>query len=447
MKIAILGFAKEGQAAYEYWNIGGNEITICDQNTATSAPSEVQTQLGADYLNNLDHFDLLVRTASLHPRDIMAANPQSPGILNKVWSNTNEFFKVSPTKNIIGVTGTKGKGTTSTLIAKMLEAAGNRVHLGGNIGIPALHLLKDDIQSEDWVVMELSSFQLIDLKQSPHIAVCLMVVQEHLDWHEDHDEYISAKQQLFMNQTAQDIAIYYAKSENSEAIADASIGRQIPYSSEPGAIVKDGSVVIDGQTICKTSEIKLAGEHNWQNVCAAVTTVWQITQDTEALRSALISFTGLEHRIEFVREIDGVKYYNDSYGTTPETAIVAIQAVAEPKVLILGGSDKGATFEALADVVASSSIRHIILVGNTTHPTYQTATPAIEKALRAKGIDSITSLVEPNGVTMKEIVEAARNAAEPGDAVLLSAACASFDLFKNVTDRGTQFKQVVLALS
>src|SRR3989344_3909032 len=184
MKIAILCFAAEGRAAFEYWNLNGNEITICDQNTATEVPEGLQTQLGKDYLKNLNRFDLLVRTPNLHPGDITTANPDAQDILNKVTSVTNEFFRVCPTKNIIGVTGTKGKGTTSTLIAKMLEAADKRVHLGGNIGIPLLELLKNNIQIEDWVVIELSSFQLIDLKHAPHTAVCLMVAPEHLDWHE-----------------------------------------------------------------------------------------------------------------------------------------------------------------------------------------------------------------------------------------------------------------------
>ncbi len=447
MKIAILGFGAEGRAAYEYWGRDDNEITICDQSTDVETPKDTQTQLGTDYLKNLDGFDVLVRTPALHPDDILKANPQNSDILDKVTSVTNEFFRTVPTKNLISVTGTKGKGTTCTLVSKMLEAAGKRVHLGGNIGIPPLALLKNNIVADDWVVLELSSFQLIDLKYSPHIAVCLMVEHEHLDWHEDHDEYISAKQQLFMNQTEQDIAIYFAGNENSEAIADASAGRQIPYMQKPGAEVVQNEIVIDGRMICAVSELKLLGKHNWQNVCAAVTAVWQITQDTTAIRSVLTSFTGLEHRLELVRELNGVKYYDDSFGTTTETAIVAIEAFAEPKVVILGGSEKHATFETLAKTVAASTIRRIILIGNATHPTYKTATPAIEAALRAGGVENVISLVKPGGVTMKEIVQTAHAAAQPGDVVLLSAACASFDMFENYKDRGEQFKQAVLELA
>ncbi len=503
MKIAILGFAGQGQAAYDYWNKPENEITIRDKDKSISAPAGVITQLGPDYLKNLDQYDLLVRTPALHPRDIVNANPKSPDILDKVTTVTNEFFKVCPTKNIIGVTGTKGKGTTSTLIAKILEAAGKKVHLGGNIGIPPPEMLKNGIQPDDWVVLELANYQLIDLKHSPHIAVCLMVEPEHMDWHiapmpaQPHrskkqstapgdpirnldvpsgtpqptsetpgttagssssykdeqawelglEEYIAAKQQLFIHQSEDDIAIYYAKNENSLSVADASESKQIPYFAPPGAFVENDDIVIDGQSICATSELKLLGQHNWQNVCAAVTTAWQITQDVEAIRSVLTTFTGLEHRLELVRELDGVKYYDDSFGTTPETAIVATEALDQPKVIILGGSDKGAKFDALAQTIAGANIRQVILIGNTTHSHYKTITPDIESALKAAGVTTLTSTVKPGGITMEKVVQLAREHAQTGDVVLLSTACASFDMFKNYKDRGEQFKQAVQALS
>ena len=435
MKIAILGFAGQGQSSFEYWNKPENQITICDRDESLEVPEGTTAQLGTDYLNNLDQFDLLIRTPALHPKNIMTANANNSQILDKVWSNTNEFFKVCPTKNIIGVTGTKGKGTTSTLITKMLEAAGNRVHLGGNIGIPPLELLKNDIQPDDWVVLELANFQLTDIKSSPHIAVCLMVEPEHMDWHEDMEEYIAAKQQLFINQTEADIAIYYANNENSLSIADASVGRLIPYMEQPGAVVAGEAISIDGQEICKTSELKLLGKHNWQNACAAVTAVWQITQNTEAVRAVLISFTGLEHRLELVRTLGNVSYYDDSFGTTPETAIVAIEAFSQPKIVILGGSDKGATYEKLAEAVKDGDVRKAILIGDTA--------PAIGQALQSAGYHDVID----GGRTMTEIVAVAQSAAKSGDVILLSTGCASFGLFKNYKDRGEQFKKAVLELS
>ena len=186
MKIAILGFGKQGLSAYDYWKGPDNAITICDENEVLELPEGTSGQLGQNYLHELDKFDLIVRSPSVHPKDITVAN--SPATLDKVTSVTNEFFRVCPSKNIVGVTGTKGKGTTSTLIAKILEADGKKVHIGGNIGTPPLDMLKNGIEPEDWVVLELANFQLIDLNYSPKIAVCLMIAPEHLDWHTDVNE-------------------------------------------------------------------------------------------------------------------------------------------------------------------------------------------------------------------------------------------------------------------
>ncbi|HVX48471.1 MAG TPA: UDP-N-acetylmuramoyl-L-alanine--D-glutamate ligase [Candidatus Saccharimonadales bacterium] len=431
MKIAILGFGKQGRSAYEYWR-GGNEITVCDGNEDIDLPDGVKRQLGPGHLKGLDEFDLIVRSPIVYPPDIVAAN--SPAILEKVTTVTNEFFKVCPTNNIVGVTGTKGKGTTSTLIAKMLEADGRTVHLGGNIGTPPLDMLRAGIGPDDWIVLELANFQLIDLKYSPHIGICLMVVPEHLDWHADSEEYFNAKRRMFEHQTEDDIAIFYAENEVSRRIGDAGRGRKIPYMEAPGAFVENEQIMIDGHAVCATSEVKLLGQHNLQNACAAVTAVWQIIQNAEAMRTVLGSFSGMEHRLELVRELGGVRYYNDSFGTTPETAMVAIQAFEEPKIVILGGSDKGADYTELAKVVAGANIRKVLLIGEQG--------ARISEALAAAGVDNTM----PGGNSIEEIVSTARAQASPGDVVLLSPACASFDMFKNYQDRGEKFKKAVLAL-
>ena len=435
MNIAIVGFGLEGKAAYDYWRDKGS-ITVCDRADITSLPESVKSQTGPDYLKGLEQYDLIVRSPSVKPSDIAQANG-GVAILIKVTSCTNEFFKVSPTQNIIGVTGTKGKGTTSTLIAKMLEASGKRVYLGGNIGVPALDLLKQNIGSDVWVVLELSSFQLIDIKYSPHIAVCLMVAPEHQDWHSSIEEYYEAKSQLFRYQETDDLAIYYANNPDSMQIASAGNGVKLPYYENPGAVIDNGFVSIEGHAICEVSEFKLRGKHNWQNICAAVTAVWQVDHNIEAIRQVLTSFSGLEHRLEYVSQIDGVSYFDDSFGTTPETAMVAIEAFNEPKVVILGGSDKGACYDALAQCVAKNNVRKVILIGNQG--------PAIETALNNAGF-SETVL---GGTSMNEIINTSRSNAQPGDVVLLSPGCASFDMFKDYKDRGNQFKQVVreLALS
>lgn len=430
MNIAILGYDTEGKVSYDFCKKRGDTITICDQNTSLELPDGVDAQLGESYLENLDRFDMVIRTPGLHPAKIFAANP---GKEVTVTSQLNLFFENSPTKNIIGITGTKGKGTTSTLVFKMLEAAGKTVHLGGNIGIPPLSFL-DDLTSESWVVLELSSFQLIDLKQSPQLAAVLMVVPEHLDWHEDFEEYVAAKQQLFIHQTSEDTAIYFADNETSLSIADASEGSLVPYFSEPGANIANDQIVIDGQRISDVNDVKLLGKHNLQNICAAITVVWQVSQNIEAIRSVIASFTGLPHRLELVRTVEGVRYYDDSFGTTPDTAIVALQSFTEPKVLIVGGSEKGVPFDSLAHAIKESNIRSVIAIGATG--------PVITEELKKIGFLSVTE----GGKIMSEIVAQAYDAAQPGDVVLLSTGCASFDMFRNYKDRGDQFKHAVSSL-
>jgi UDP-N-acetylmuramoylalanine--D-glutamate ligase len=429
MKIAIVGFDLEGRATYDYLtSIGETDITICDQNEQVETPAGVATRLGDGYLNGLNEFDAIVRTAGLHPAKILA---QNPGIEERITTHINLFFGATPTDNIIGVTGTKGKGTTSTLITKMLEACGKKAYLGGNIGVPPLTFLRE-LDENSWVVLELSSFQLIDLRYSPPAAVCLMVVPEHLDWHKDLEEYITAKEQLFAHQKASDIAVYFAQNDTSFRIASAGLGETIPYFESPGAYVDGPSIVYDDETICQLRDIKLLGAHNQQNICAAVTVLKAVgAEDAEPLRSVLQTFTGLPHRLELVRELNGVKYYDDSFGTTPETAIVAMQAFDAPKVIILGGSDKGARYLELAKTVKDSNVRKALLIGDQAG--------AIQLALESV---EFTDFV-PGGDTMQAIVQTAHDAAQPGDVVLLSTGCASFGMFKNYKDRAAQFVEAV----
>lgn len=432
MKIAILGYGNQGRAAYDYWR-NGNEITICDKNESAEPPNDAHAQLGPEYLHGLEQFDLIVRSPSIHPRDIVAAN--SPDILGKVTSVTNEFLRVCPSRNIIGVTGTKGKGTTSTLITRLLEATGKTVHLGGNIGTPPLDLLKNNIQPDDWVVLELANFQLIDLKTSPPIAVCLMVVPEHLDWHQDFAEYVEAKKQLFTHQSASDIAVYYAENETSQEIAAAGQGQKIPYYAEPGAVVNDGKIMIDNQEICRTTEIKLLGRHNWQNVCAAVTAVWQITQDVEPMRSVLINFAGLAHRLELVRELNDVRFYNDSFSSGLHSTEAAIEAIKGKKVMILGGFERGLDIDHFGVFAKDNEpeFRKLLLIGRSAE--------RLETVLKKAGFANY--IMDKTARDMPTVLAKAVSLAEPGDAVVLSPGFASFDMFKNFEDRGLQFKAAV----
>lgn len=439
MKVALVGFAVEGKSALPYWQQQGADVTVCDQDPNKDVPPGIDRQLGPDYLKDLGRFDVIVRTVGMHPQKILDANP---GVKDKITTNINEFLRVCPTKNVIGVTGTKGKGTTCSLILKMLQAAGKDAYLGGNYGIPAFSFLPK-LTKDSWVVMELSSFMLYDIKYSPHIGVCLMVEPEHLDWHGDVNDYFKAKSNMFAHQADHDVAIYYANSERSHQIVRVSPGDKIAYYDEPGAYIHEHKIMIDQTVLCKTDELKLLGKHNWQNACAAATAFWQVAQAPDAIRKVLTTFSGLEHRLEFVREVDGVKYYDDSFGTTPETAQVALEAFTQPKVIILGGSDKGSYYDKLISTIADANIRQIILIGNTTNPAYPTASNKIEAELRAQNFSQMHSLIRPGGATMSEILAACRKYAKKGDVVLLSTACASFDMFKDYKERGNQFKAAV----
>ncbi|MBW3569351.1 UDP-N-acetylmuramoyl-L-alanine--D-glutamate ligase [Candidatus Parcubacteria bacterium] len=433
MKVAIVGYGNQGRAAYEYWSALGHDITVCDGDKSLDVPGEAEARLGPDHLKNLAEFDLIVRSPIVRPDKIAAANNEE--ILSKVTSVTNEFFRVCPTKNIIGVTGTKGKGTTTTLIAAMLEAAGKRVHIAGNIGTPPLDLLKEHIQPDDWVVLELANFQLIDFRYAPKIGVCVMVKPEHLDWHPTIDEYFFAKKQMFARQKADNIAIYYHKNKYSADIAGASPGRKIPYYHPPGAYVENDDIIIDGQSICSTGEIKLLGRHNWQNICAALSVLWQIEKNVAAARKVLTTFKGLPFRIELRGEVEGVKYYNDSFASGPGATIAAIEAVPEPKILLVGGYDRGIALSELADALINNddTIKTVLVFGASSN--------RIAEELRRAKYHNFKILKDAKG--MDDIVLAAKKEAKAGDAVVLSPGFASFDMFKNFEARGHDFNRSV----
>ncbi len=443
MKVAILGYSIEGKSAAEYWHSNGNEVTICDQNIETETPDWSKTKLGNDYLNNLNEFELIVRSPGIAPKKITAANPDLPNILDKVTTTINEFF-ANCTKPIIGVTGTKGKGTTSTLISKILENSGKNVFLGGNIGIPVLGYLSE-LTDNTVVVLELSSFQLIDFKYRPNIGVCLLVAPEHLDWHSDLAEYYNAKKNLFAKQSGEDLTIFNANNSESTDITSVSEGKKIPYfvtnenidvTNKNGAYVENDTIYYQQTPVCKTSEVGLLGRHNLENVCAAIAATWQITSgNVMAMQKAISEFKGMEHRLEFVRELNGIEYYNDSFATTPIATIAAIKAFSKPKVVILGGSDKGADFNELAKVVAENNVRQTIVIGDTGEK--------IIEALVKNGYNNIIL----GGTSLQEAINTARKAATRGDVVLLSTACASFGMFSDYKGRGNRFKELVNELS
>ena len=432
MKIAIVGYGLQGQSIYNYYH-QQNEITICDQNINLQIPKGARQQLGENYLKNLDQFDIIFRSPIIHPQQIIKNN--QAGIEKKITSNTTEFLKLVPTKNTIGITGTKGKGTTSSLVYEMLKQAGLTVYLGGNIGTPPLDLLtSNSITKNDWIVLELANFQTMDLQLSTHIAVCLMVVPEHLDWHQNQEEYFNAKKRLFDLQTKEDIAIYFKQNNNSSYIVSNSLAQKIAYYQKPGAYIDNHKIMIENNIVCDINDVQLKGQHNLENICAAITTVWQIKQDLSSIRQVLQSFQGLTHRLELVRTIKKINFINDSFGTTPETAVVAIKTFPSHTIMILGGSSKNSNFNDLAQTIKKFNLKKIILIGQEAK--------RIQQALDLVGYQNYI-FGENN---MIDIVQQAYKLAEPGDNILLSTGCASFDMFKNYIDRGEQFKAAVLAL-
>jgi UDP-N-acetylmuramoylalanine--D-glutamate ligase len=285
------------------------------------------------------------------------------------------------------------------------------------------------------VVLELANFQLYKFPYSPHIAVCLMITEEHLDWHTDIEEYIEAKANLFEHQKPDDIAIYFANNEYSKSIAEYSPGKKVPYYQPPGAYIREDGMIILGQTeIITKNNVRLLGEHNLENICAALTTVFEATGNFVGANEVLSSFSGLEHRLEFVREFEGTAYYDDSFATTPEAALVAIKAFREPKIIILGGYDKGLDFAPLVDELVKNNVKHVVVIGQTADH--------ISMLLKAHGFNHVT-----NGLnTMAEVVAAARESAQPGDVILLSTGTSSFGMFKDYKERGDLFKQAVQQL-
>jgi UDP-N-acetylmuramoylalanine--D-glutamate ligase len=340
MKVAIAGYGIEGEANYRYWVDLGHDVTIVDENTipAKPIPENAKVLLGEKVFRKLQDFDLVVRTASLPPQYIKTDGD--------VWSSTNEFFAECPAP-IIGVTGTKGKGTTSSLITNILRAAGHTVHLVGNIGTPSLSVLPE-VTKDDIVVFELSSFQLWDLKLSPHVAVVLMIEPDHLDIHADFDDYIKAKSNIRRHQKAGDICFYHPTNEHSAKIAKSAVLGDIErYAHEEGhtAYVKDGYFYVHGDKICPTSVMSIQGAHNIENACAAISAARVFTVDNVAIERGLHEFEGLPHRLKFVREVHGVQYFDDSIATTGGSVIAAIHAFTQPKVLVLVAQTKVVTIQ------------------------------------------------------------------------------------------------------
>jgi UDP-N-acetylmuramoylalanine--D-glutamate ligase len=450
-KVAILGLGLEGLATARFLHKKGAEIWVLDKKQKEHFDKELVAQaealgvhfdLGKTHLDHLDTYDVIFRSPGVKRLlpELLAA--ESKGVI--ITSQIKLFFDLCPCP-IIGITGTKGKGTTATLIYEMVKMSGKDVYLGGNIGIPPFVFL-DKLQSDSLVVLELSSFQLQDITKSPHIGVMLMVTSEHLDHHATQSEYVEAKRNLLRFQGPDDIAIInrdYPASNESDSYSDGKIyyvSRE--RETDNGCFALFGKVVIrrngNDDEIIKTSEIALPGKHNLENVCAAVMTARLLEVNRKDIIEVLKTFTGLPHRLEFVAEINGAKYFDDSFSTTPETAIAAIEAFDQQKILILGGSSKDSDFAKLGKVIRESdSIKAIIGIGEEWD--------RIKQEIGTTNQESKYLVIE-GAEDMHTIVTAIAKIAKTGDVILLSPACASFDMFRNYKDRGEQFKKEILQL-
>lgn len=450
--VAVLGLGLE-TLDFLRWLAGWKttcSVTVFDQKTAGQLDSlikqfpaglHLKTVFGPDYLaSGLNDFQIIVRSPGFYRLHPVLLDAQKHRV--KITSPTKLFFEFCPAK-IIGVTGTKGKGTTASLIAAILRASGKNVFLAGNIGKPMLKLLPI-LKPKDWVCLELSSFQLQDLTVSPHLAVVLNITSEHLDVHRHTREYRLAKANLVRWQTKHDFAVINDDYPYSRSLAHSTPAQKYwfsRYHRVTGSYVKERRLYLKtmGQPLLVGSvdKLLLRGEHNWENVTAAIAASRLAGASIVGIKEAVYAFKGLEHRLELVREVNSVKFYNDSFSTTPETAIAALQSFNEPIVIILGGSDKGSDYSQLARALFDCHrLAGVILIGQMAGKIK--AAIVSQGRLQAPLIEGLT--------TMKDIVSASVKLAPPAGVVVLSPACASFDLFKNYKDRGEQFKYAVYHL-
>lgn len=397
-KVALLGYGVDTRDVEPYLRQQGAIISILDEKK--------------EPFGDLTRFDVLVRSPGIYRfrPDILEA--EQAGV--EITSKTKIFFDVCPAK-IIGVTGTKGKGTTSTLIYQMLMAAGFDAYLAGNIGKGMFEYL-EKLTSESWIILELSSFQLVDLHKSPHIAVAVMTTEDHLDWHKTKEAYWDAKANLTRFQNKGDWVVVNSGYEGSKWVGGLGDGKKLMVSEED-----------------YEGEIRMKGGHQRQNVAVAARVAKIVGVSDKVISQVALSFKGLEHRLEEVASVNGVIYYDDSISTVPETAIAAIKSFTQKIVLIAGGSEKGSDYTKLGQEIGESGhVRAVILIGEMAD--------RIEKAI----LDTKSKVKIVKGLkTMDEIVRESKKLTQNGDVVVLSPAAASFDMFKDYKDRGNQFKQAV----
>ena len=449
--VAVIGIGVSNRPLIELLLSRGVAVTACDKKDRATlgAPAEelvgkgCRLRLGPDYLKDLTE-DVIFRTPGMRP-DL----PELNAAVERGSTLTSEmevFFEVCPCP-ILAVTGSDGKTTTTTIIAELLRAAGKTVHLGGNIGHPLLSET-GGMRAGDIAVLELSSFQLMTMTRSPHIAVVTNLAPNHLDVHKDYAEYISAKENIFTHQSASDIAVFNADNEVTRSFVGRQRGALRTFSRretvERGAYLAPDDAG-EGQAIWMSNEngrrqvlplaeIKLPGIHNVENYMAAIAAVDRLVPD-KIIRDFAKNFGGVEHRIELVRELDGVRYYNDSIASSPSRTIAGLNAFPEKVILIAGGKDKGISYGSLGPVV-NEHVKLLILCGATAG----VIRASVEQAENYGGLE-IADVEDYH-----QAVSLARSRAKEGDVVILSPASTSFDRFANFMERGRVFKEIVNSL-
>lgn len=389
--------------------------------------------LGTDYLKDLNE-EIIFRTPGMKYYEPALTEARKRG--SAVTSEMETFFELCPCK-LYAVTGSDGKTTTTTILSEILKTAGKTVHLGGNIGKPLLPEI-ESIQETDCAVAELSSFQLISMRKSPDVAVVTNLSPNHLDMHKDMQEYIDAKKNIFLHQGAISRTVLNADNDITTAFADETRGDTWFFSRREkparGCFCDGKAIYVQGEKLLSVEEIKLPGWHNVENYMAAISAVWGDVPP-EAIRKVAKEFGGVEHRAEFVREFDGVKYYNDSIASSPTRLISGTLSLYDRKIiLICGGYDKHIPYDPLGPAICER-VKTLIVMGATG--------PKIEEAVRsAKEYKDGAPLIV-HAANMEEAVNAAREASQPGDIVSLSPASAAFDLYKNFEERGKHFKELV----
>jgi len=445
-KVAIIGMGVSNLPLLDYFYDKNAKVTVFDKNTPSDEIMEkinkyrYEVEIGEYNLSRLNGFDIVFRSPSVLPTREELVTAANKGAI--ITSEIEMVLKLAPCK-IIGVTGTEGKTTTTSIIYEILKSSGKNCFLGGNIGKPIFTEIKN-MKPEDIVVLELSSFQLMGMKVSPDISVVTNMYPDHLNIHSSYEEYQQAKKNIFLHQNENGVVILNYDNEITRKFADEVKSNLVYFSSlqklKNGYVYdrKDETIkrYANGKSenILKKQEIKLRGIHNYENICAALAATASIVDEKSQIK-AIKEFNGVEHRLEFVRELNGVKYYNDSIGTSPASTIAGLNAFDENIILLAGGSDKGLDYTEIGETIAKK-VRVLLLTG----PTAEKIENATKLAMNKAGKETVEII---HCKDLQEAVSTANEKAKSGEIVLMSPASASFDAFKNFIERGIKFKEFV----